>query len=78
MGIKPSDNFAVGLCRLRHREAECNEVAFQEKYGVDLLALAHEYALASPNKAVRETAKAASPAPAIVVSKEPNLSGAKA
>lgn len=56
MGIKPSDLYTVGLCRAHHREAECNERAFQDKYGVDLLALAFEYAAQSPDRAVREAA----------------------
>lgn len=56
IGIKPSDNWTVGLCRKHHREQEAKEVAFQKEYGIDLVALALEYAAASPDPAIRKAA----------------------
>lgn len=57
MGIKPSDNWTVGLCRKHHREQEAKEMAFQKEYGIDLLVLALEYAASSPDPAIRKAAK---------------------
>lgn len=49
MGRKPGDHWCVSACVVHHREAHnIGSVAFQAKYGVDLLALAREFAAMSP------------------------------
>lgn len=58
MGIKPSDNWTIGLCRKHHRESEGREEAFQKEYQIDLLALSLEYAAVSPDLAIRAAARA--------------------
>lgn len=58
MGTKPSDIWVVGLCKHHHAfQHQIGESKFEEEYGLDLVALAMEYAQASPDKAVRDAAK---------------------
>lgn len=58
MGAKPSDVFTVSLCRKHHREAEKRERAFGAEYGIDMRAKCLEFATVSPDKAIRDAAKA--------------------
>lgn len=49
LGLKPSDNWCVSLCRDHHLEQHMiGEVAFELEYGLDLKALAREFAARSP------------------------------
>lgn len=49
MGLKPGDQFTCPLCPSHHREQhQIGHRAFNEKYDVDLLAIAQELAVASP------------------------------
>lgn len=61
MGAKPSDVFTVSLCRKHHRESEKRERAFGAEYGIDMRAKCLEFAKVSPDKAIREAAKAYKP-----------------
>lgn len=56
-GPKPSDAFTISLCRRHHEESEKREREWQEDYGLDLMALALEFAEKSPDPRVREAAK---------------------
>jgi len=48
-GMKPSDKWAVSLCIYHHREQhQIGERAFEEKYSLDLVTLAGEFARRSP------------------------------
>lgn len=58
-GGKPDDTYCVALCRKHHTESEKREGAWGAEMGLDVLALALEFAAASPDKAIREAAKAA-------------------
>lgn len=50
MGLKPPDRFSAPLCREHHREQhQIGHRAFDQKYGVSLLALAGELAAQSPH-----------------------------
>jgi hypothetical protein len=62
-GAKPDDTYTVSMCRRHHRESEKREGAWGREMGLDVLALALEFAAASPDKAVREAAKSALPDP---------------
>lgn len=57
MGVKPSDNWTVSLCRKHHRESEGREEFFERDYDISLLTLAMEYAAASPDPAIREAVR---------------------
>jgi len=47
--MKPSDKWAVSLCIYHHREQhQIGERAFEEKYSLDLVTLAGEFARRSP------------------------------
>jgi hypothetical protein len=49
MGLKPSDRWAISLCAYHHREQHTvGERAFGEKYSLDLVRLATEFARRSP------------------------------
>jgi hypothetical protein len=49
-GLKPSDRWAISLCREHHAEQHrIGETAFEKRYGFDLLALAQEFARRSPH-----------------------------
>ncbi|MFL6728287.1 MAG: putative HNHc nuclease [Sphingomicrobium sp.] len=50
-GLKPSDRWVISLCRSHHREQhEIGELSFEEKYSIDLQALAREFVRRSPHK----------------------------
>jgi hypothetical protein len=56
MAQKPHDIFAVSLCRNHHVEQHSLGVdAFDKKYGIDLWALAAEFARRSPDVEMRAT-----------------------
>jgi len=65
-GGKPDDVFCVSLCRHHHRESEKREEAWGRENGIDVLALCLEFAAASPDKAIREAAKALRPSPPVL------------
>lgn len=49
--LKPSDRWVISLCGHHHAEQHVmGEGAFQEKYQLDLLALAEEFARCSPHR----------------------------
>lgn len=49
-GLKPSDQWAVSLCRLHHAEQHrIGEGGFEKRYGIDLLELAAAFARRSPH-----------------------------
>lgn len=51
-GRKPSDYFAVSLCWLHHAiQHSIGEETFERQFGIDLHALALEFAQASPKRA---------------------------
>jgi hypothetical protein len=58
-GAKPDDTFVVAMCRRHHRESEKREGAWGREMGLDVLALALEFASQSPDRLIREAAKAA-------------------
>jgi hypothetical protein len=50
MGIKPSDKWTVSLCQLHHQEQhQIGQRQFEERYQIDLAALAQEFARRSPH-----------------------------
>ena len=50
LALKPSDRWAISLCRGHHREQhQIGEGEFQKRYGIDLYELAIEFARRSPN-----------------------------
>ena len=50
-GIKPSDRWVVSLCRAHHAEQHgIGERAFEGRYGLELVALAEEFARGSPHR----------------------------
>jgi hypothetical protein len=58
VGQKPHDIFGVSLCRAHHDEQHRLGVdAFDHKYGIDLWALAAEFARRSPDGEMRATLK---------------------
>ena len=49
-GLKPSDRWAVSLCRDHHREQhQVGEAEFERKYAINLYDLACEFARRSPH-----------------------------
>lgn len=51
MGLKPSDRWCVSLCSAHHAEQHrLGEPAFEQRYGIDLLALAEAFAQRSPHR----------------------------
>ena len=55
MALKPSDRWVISLCRDHHFEQhQIGERAFAERYGLDLIALAREFARRSPQRAKLE------------------------
>lgn len=49
-GLKPSDKWVISLCAHHHREQhDVGEPRFEEKYGLDLISLAREFARRSPH-----------------------------
>jgi hypothetical protein len=52
VGIKPDDCWAISLCSDHHRmQHQIGERAFEIKHGIDMKALAREFASKSPHKA---------------------------
>lgn len=51
MGMKPSDRWAVPLCKTHHREQHRGERTFSRRHGIDMREAAKEYARASPHRA---------------------------
>lgn len=50
--LKPSDRWTISLCREHHAEQHrIGEAAFEKRYGLDLRALALEFARRSPHHA---------------------------
>lgn len=50
VGVKPSDWWTVSLCRVHHAEQhQIGEGAFEKRYGLNLKALAEEFARKSPH-----------------------------
>lgn len=50
MGLKPSDAWCISLCSEHHTEQHrVGELAFETRYGLDLLALAREFVRRSPH-----------------------------
>jgi hypothetical protein len=51
MGMKPSDRWAISLCVHHHLEHHSiGEAAFDERYDLNLLKLAREFAQQSPHR----------------------------
>lgn len=50
MSQKPSDRYTVSLCRDHHAESHRGERTFEERYGIDLWALAAEFVRRSPKR----------------------------
>jgi hypothetical protein len=49
VGLKPSDCWAISLCEHHHVEQHSiGEPAFEERYDIDLSAIAQEFARRSP------------------------------
>ena len=49
-GTKPSDKWVISLCAFHHREQHhIGERAFERRYGLELRALAQEFARRSPH-----------------------------
>nr|WP_295838139.1 putative HNHc nuclease [uncultured Azospirillum sp.] len=49
IGMKPSDNWTISLCREHHQEQHAiGEPAFETRHRIDMKALAREFAAASP------------------------------
>jgi hypothetical protein len=57
-GGKPDDLWACGMCRRHHRESEKRETEWGIEMGLDVRALCLEYALASPDRRIKEAARA--------------------
>ncbi len=55
-GGKPDDLYVFSACVVAHRESEKREVAFGEKYGIDVLAICLEFGSQSPDRRIREAA----------------------
>jgi len=49
MGIKPGDDWVISLCSYHHqRQHMIGEAAFERSHGIDMKALAREFAAKSP------------------------------
>ena len=60
VALKPSDRWSISLCRDHHLEQhQIGETAFEKRYGIDMRALAEEFARRSPHwrrvRSVRQT-----------------------
>lgn len=62
-GAKPDDTYTVSMCRRHHRESEKREGAWGAEMGIDVLALALEFAGKSPDPAIKAAAMALCPSP---------------
>lgn len=50
LGVKPSDRWVISGCRDHHSEQHrIGEASFERKYGIDMKALAEEFAKNSPH-----------------------------
>jgi hypothetical protein len=50
MALKPSDRWAISLCSAHHAEQHrIGEAEFERRYGLDLVAIAGEFARRSPH-----------------------------
>ena len=50
MGLKPSDKWVISLCSHHHAEQHrIGEASFEQRYQLDLIALAREFARRSPH-----------------------------
>lgn len=58
-GLKPPDWDSISLCHDHHFESHQAERSFEKKYGLDLMAIAHEFARQSPDTEMKEAMKAA-------------------
>jgi uncharacterized protein (DUF2237 family) len=57
MGLKPGDNWCISLCRFHHGELHhLGEATFAQFNGIDLLELAEEFAVKSPDPTIRQNA----------------------
>ena len=51
-GIKPGDQWVISLCASHHRDQhQVGEAEFERRHGIDMKALAREFAARSPHKA---------------------------
>lgn len=51
MGAKPSDQWSISLCSEHHRlQHQIGERAFEIRFGIDMKALAREFAQRSPHR----------------------------
>ena len=49
-GMKPRDRWCISLCKVHHAEQHANgERTFETRYGLDMKALAEEFARKSPH-----------------------------
>ena len=63
-GVRPHDIFGVSLCRAHHDEQHrIGTEAFNDKYGIDLWALAAEFGRRSPEWRMRASLRLVSPEP---------------
>lgn len=50
-GIKPGDQWTISLCRLHHAvQHQIGEISFEKVNGIDMKALAREFAAKSPHR----------------------------
>lgn len=57
-GGKPSDEWTFSACDKHHAESEKREQAWGEENGIDVRAICLEFAAKSPDKAIKDAAKA--------------------
>ena len=51
IGVKPSDRFTIPLCSAAHRlQHDVGEIAFQQRYGINMLELAEDLYRRSPHR----------------------------
>jgi hypothetical protein len=51
VGLKPSDRWSISLCSVHHAEQHrLGEAIFEKRYGIDLVAIANEFAARSPQR----------------------------
>ena len=51
-GLKPSDKWCISLCAAHHRlQHSLGEPEFERRFGIDMKALAREFARKSPHRA---------------------------
>ncbi len=58
LGMKVGDEFTFSACRKHHRESERNEVKYFAAEGINIAEICLEFARKSPDKLIREAAKA--------------------